>query len=238
MWLLRVGKTWHLPTLTFCMPGFLIFQESTHLFQRMWQIQGYSQSRVMVGEERWELCSSVLHPASSHGLSTRTALWGWERCQQQSQGASKSQEHSVSDGWSIFILPTQWLLVERLLHSLPDSGHMEIWHLLAAITLPQIWLWILEPDLDFLSLQLNLNSVFLWAKDMPGAVIFSHMIERCWRDGFPCGKVAMLLKSPICHGIYLWHKSSLETSTAFCGEPMRNKSFFFWKGKQKHREIK
>lgn len=233
---LLVGKTWHLPILIFGMHRFLASQQSTH-FDEVWLIEGCSQGTDMAGEERWELCISVqLHPHKDWAQGQHS---GWERCQEQSQGASKSQEHPVSAGWCIFILPMLWLPLESLLHSLPDSGHMEIWHLLAAIILPQMWLWILEPHLDFLSQELNLNSVFLWEKNnLPGAVIFSHMIERCWWDGFPHGKeVAMLLKRPICHGIYLWHKNSLETNTAFCGEPVRNKSLLFWQRKQKRREI-
>lgn len=236
-WVLLAEKTWHSPILILGVHRFLVCQQSAYL--------GRNVADPGVGEERkrWDSWISVLPPAaSSHGMSTRTALWGQERCQQQSQGASKSQEHSESDGWSKFILPKQWLPLESLLHSSPDSGHMELWHLLAAIILPQMWLGTLEPDLDFLSQRLNLNSVFLRAKKkkiMPGAVIFSHMIERCWLDGFPHGKeVAMLLKRPICHGIYLWHKSSLETNTAFCGKPRRNHSLHFWKAKQKRREIK
>lgn len=175
-WVLLAEKTWHSPILILGVHRFLVCQQSACLGRNV------ADPGVGGERERWDSWISVLPPAaSSHGMSTRTALWGQERCQQQSQGASKSQEHSESDGWSVFILPKQWLPLESLLHSSPDSGHMELWHLLAAIILPQMWLGTLEPDLDFLSQRLNLNSVFLRAKKKNNNAWGCYFLSYDWK---------------------------------------------------------
>lgn len=47
---------------------------------------------------------------------------------------------------------------------------------------------ILELELNFLSQQLNLSCAFLMSEKMPGAALFSYMIEKCWLYEYHMGR--------------------------------------------------